>query len=84
MRVDNDAGAQDAIARLERKVDGIASDVAAMRRQMLWERLWGILKTAVIVIPIVIGFLYAYPIVKKLYDQTQGVIQQVQGVLPTK
>ena len=82
MRVNQDNETVEAIASLERKIDGLAAEVAGIRRQFLWGRIWGAVKLAVILLPIVVGGLYAIPAITRLYDQAQRVIRQADAALP--
>jgi hypothetical protein len=80
MRVEPDDGSGD-IERLEAKIDRMAADVRALRRHLLWERLIGILKIIVIGVPLIWGSIVLYPMVVKLYDQAQGIINQADTLI---
>lgn len=80
MRVEPDDGKED-LERLEAKIDRLASEVAAIRRHFMWERVLGIVKTLLIAVPLVWGVIVLYPIATKLYVQTQDIINQTNSIL---
>lgn len=82
MRVDQISETEDALAKLERKIDDMAADVAAIRRQLLWQKVWGFIKVLVIVVPLVWATITLYPVVKGMYDQTQNIINKTNSLLP--
>lgn len=82
MRVDQISETEDALAKLEQKIDAMAADVAAIRRQLLWQKVWGFIKVLVIVVPLVWATITLYPVVKGMYDQTQSIINKTNSFLP--
>lgn len=82
MRITPENETLEAIAKLEKKIDALSGDLAAIRRHFAWEKIWGTVKLFLIVLPLAWGALTIYPVVRKLYVETQSVLQQVERVVP--
>jgi hypothetical protein len=81
MRIENDESTAAGLATLERKIDDLGREVAAIRRHFLWERVIGIIKTLLIAVPLIWGFVALYPMVSKLYAQVESVVGQANGLI---
>jgi|GEM_PF-6384213 len=80
MRIEPENDKED-LERLEGKIDRIASEVAKINRHFFWQKVFGVVKTLLIVIPLVVGAIWLYPIVNDMYTQTQALIKQADGLL---
>lgn len=48
--------------------------VKSVKRYIIWQRVFGVLKILIILIPITLGIIYLPPIVKKAYEQYKEVL----------
>ena len=48
--------------------------VSKMNKWIFWQRIWSVLKIAVIIIPLAIGFLYLPPLLKDAFSQYQELL----------
>jgi len=68
------------IKKLEKKIDDLTVQVGKIRRQLFWQRIFGILKIVIIVAPIIIGTFYFIPIFKEIYGQYESLISQTEAL----
>jgi hypothetical protein len=81
MRVTQDNETAEMLEALDRKVDLLSADIASIKRHFQWEKVWGMVRLAVIAIPIVWASISIFPIVHRIYGQTQEIIRQADLVL---
>lgn len=82
MRLDPNTETTDALTALAKKVDAIQHDVTAIRRAFFWQRVWGLIKVALVVIPLVWATARWLPTLRKAYTDMQDLIRNVEKILP--
>lgn len=78
-----DAGSLEVIEDLLKQNIQLSKQVLAtskkIRRWTIEQRVWGIVKLLIIIIPLVLGIIYLPPLIRKAVEPYKGVLEQVQG-----
>jgi hypothetical protein len=53
--------------------------VKKINRQLFWQKIWGLLKVIIIVVPLVAGAIYLYPLLGQVLGTYQQIIGLTQG-----
>lgn len=53
--------------------------VKKIRNQLLWQKIFGLLKFLIIVVPLVLGSIYFYPRLQEMYQTYQQLTQMTKG-----
>jgi hypothetical protein len=82
MRLDPHTETAETIASLSKKIDALQHDVSAIRRAFFWQRVWGLLKVALVVLPLIWLAARWLPSLVEAYTKIQNTLQHVEKFLP--
>ncbi len=82
MRLDPNTETTETIAALSKKLDALQHDVSAIRRAFFWQRVWGLLKVALVMLPLIWAAVRWLPPLLQAYTNVQTTLQHVEKFLP--
>ena len=63
-----------------KRTQAVEETVKKIKRYIVWQQIFNVVKVVVIVVPLVIGILYAVPLFKQAFSAYQGVISSVNSI----
>ena len=81
MRIDGDKELTDTLEAIERKLDHLTDEIAAIRREAMWGKVWAFIRFVIVLAPLLAAAVYLAPLARSFYAEIQHVLSQANQVL---